>query len=88
MTFDTNVTECNLNCVMCEGFSVYRPEDELKAQKKKGNKRIMPFELLQVSPVCLRVFFGFVLVLLRDYRVCQCVCLPCVCMMVCAHRLP
>eukprot|EP00041_Stephanoeca_diplocostata_P039527 m.1634234 g.1634234 ORF g.1634234 m.1634234 type:complete len:2281 (-) comp25413_c0_seq5:6626-13468(-) len=45
ITFDTNITVCNLSCTMCEGFSPYKDKELVKQESK--SKRIMPFPLLE-----------------------------------------
>lgn len=46
ITFDTNPDECNLSCIMCEGFSKLNPNSHrVKAQKYKPRR--MPFEIIE-----------------------------------------
>jgi len=44
ITFDTNPDDCNRTCIMCEGHSPQRPEEE---RAEKLERRRMPFSVIQ-----------------------------------------
>ncbi|WP_457557942.1 glycosyltransferase [Candidatus Harpocratesius sp.] len=46
ITFDTNPDDCNLSCIMCEGFSKYNRKNH-RERVKKGNQRRMKYEMIE-----------------------------------------